>query len=63
MSMEQDDIRKVVDDLVEVTYQHALYTAAIYRTKNVVMMFGDDFAHPQAAISYETMDSIIKIAK
>jgi hypothetical protein len=26
-------------------------------------MFGDDFAHPRAEISYETMDSIISKMK
>ena len=59
MSMLQDDIRKNVDQLVKVTYDHAINAAGIYRTKNVILMFGDDFAHPMADISYETMDSII----
>ncbi len=48
MSMLQDDIRKNVAKLVEVTYNHAINAASIYRTNNVIMMFGDDFAHPIA---------------
>lgn len=63
MSMMQYDFRNDVQKLVEVTYNHAINAAGIYRTKNVIMMFGDDFAHPMADISYETMDEIISQMK
>lgn len=63
MSMLQDDIRNNVDQLLQVTYDHTMNAARIYRTKNVILMFGDDFAHPKAEISYETMDYIISKMK
>ena len=63
MSMLQADFRQDVLKLVEVTYNHAINAAKIYRTNHVVMMYGDDFAHPMADISYEAMDSIIRRMK
>jgi hypothetical protein len=59
MSPYQWDFRNQIDKLVEVTYNHAIHAAGIYKTKNVIMMFGDDFSHTMADISYEAMDKII----
>lgn len=64
MSMMQDSIMlNKVDELLRVTYNHAVNAAKYYRTNHVIMMFGDDFAHPVAQISYETMDKIIEKMK
>ena len=32
--------------LVDVVYNHIVYCRARSRTDNVILMFGDDFAHP-----------------
>lgn len=45
------------------TYEHAVYCSKRYRTKNAILMFGDDFAHPEAEKSYSRMDEIISILK
>jgi Glycosyl hydrolases family 38 N-terminal domain len=55
-------MRKSVTNLSELIYLYAIKSQQSYLTNHVIFVFGDDFAHPKAHLSYELMDEIIRVA-
>ena len=54
---------KPVDEYVEIVKNYAKGQAHEMNCTSVLLMFGDDFAHPEAQKSYAVMDEIIQKIK
>ncbi len=52
MSISTPNLLGKIDELVAVTYKHAVETSKVYKSGDVILMFGHDFSHPIASMSY-----------
>ena len=62
MSFDQPDLSYQATNLADLVYLYAIKSQQIYQTDHAIFMFGDDFAHPKAHLSYQLMDQIISTA-